>query len=74
MKKREYKFGFVVLHYKNIEDTIECIKSLKYTNDLDTLIFIVDNFQNDGTKEQLESKKIELPYKIIERESVIPRK
>ncbi len=25
-------------------------------------------------KEQLESKKIELPYKIIERESVIPRK
>ena len=25
-------------------------------------------------KEHLESKKIELPYKIIERESVIPRK
>lgn len=56
MKKREYKFGFVVLHYKNIEDTVECVESLKYTNDLDTLIFIVDNFSNDGTKEQLESK------------------
>lgn len=56
MKKIKYKFGFVVLHYKNIEDTIECIDSLESQKNIEALIFIVDNFSNDGTKEQLENK------------------
>lgn len=56
MKNIKYKFGFVVLHYKNIEDTIECVDSLVYKVNYNKLIFIVDNFSNDGTKELLENK------------------
>lgn len=56
MKKIRYRLGFVVLHYKNIEDTIECVESLKNQKKVDTYIFIVDNFSNDGTMEQLQSK------------------
>ena len=36
-------FSFIILHYKNIEDTIECLMNLqKITND-DTHLIVVDN-------------------------------
>lgn len=47
------KFGFVVLHYKTTEDTIECVESLlKLTGN--ACIIIVDNFSNNGSLEKLE--------------------
>ena len=45
MKK---KFAFVILHYKNLQDTIECIESIKkIDNNKDSAIVIVDNHSLD---------------------------
>lgn len=49
---RIMKFGFVVLHYKTINDTIECVESILKI-DGNYQIFIIDNYSNDGTYEEL---------------------
>lgn len=45
-------FCFVILHYKNLEETIKCVSSIK-DNYLNYNIVIVDNASNDGTGEIL---------------------
>lgn len=46
------KFGFVVLHYKTFQDTINCVNSV-LNLDGQKRIIIVDNFSNDGSLEKL---------------------
>ena len=44
---------FIILHYNNIEDTIECINSLKK---FDCKIIIVSNSQDYENLEKIKSK------------------
>lgn len=46
------RFGFVVLHYKTLRDTTECVASLLRLAG-DKRVIIVENFSNNGTLEQL---------------------
>lgn len=48
--------SFVILHYKNINDTLECIKSIKKikTNKNISIIVVDNNTLNDEEKEMLE--------------------
>lgn len=46
---------FVVLHYVNIQETINCIQSIKNLNSKKHII-IVDNGSNNGTGEKLKEK------------------
>lgn len=47
---------FIILQYKNLEDTIECVNSIenKYFRE-NYRIIIVDNFSNDGSVERIKS-------------------
>lgn len=47
------KYCYVILHYKNISDTIKCMESLKNTAGNDSFFIIVDNGSGDNTGEQL---------------------
>lgn len=49
-------FAFVILHYKTLEDTIECTDSIIQLDDPSVKIFIVDNFSNNGSAEVLFEK------------------
>jgi len=51
------KISYLILHYKNIDDTLKCIESIKFisSND-DWSIVVVDNGSSNGTGEQLENK------------------
>lgn len=49
------KFCFVILHYKTVEDTIECVNSIHRLND-ECSIVIVDNASNNGSIEKFENK------------------
>ena len=45
-----YKFTFVVLHYKTLQDTIECVDSILYSVKYENYyIVIVDNGSNDNS-------------------------
>lgn len=60
-------FGIIVLHYKTVEKTIQCVDSLLCLGESDkSVIVIVDNGSNDGTKEKLciQYKKINNVYVI----------
>lgn len=46
--------SIVVLHYKTIDKTIECVGSVLETT-CDANVYIVDNHSNDGTVQQLEN-------------------
>ena len=46
---------YVILHYKNINDTIKCIDSLKKTTDCNSQYIIVDNGSDDGSGEKLKN-------------------
>lgn len=46
---------FVILHYKNIDDTIECIESIKKIDYGNYKIVVVDN--NSGSKKDIEKLK-----------------
>lgn len=49
--------SFVILHYKNMEDTLECIKSIKKQKAYDYSIVVVDNGTlNDRDKKTLEKE------------------
>lgn len=51
-----YKFVFVILHYVNIEDTHECIESIKNLNYENREIVIVDNCSPNGSGKKLEEE------------------
>ncbi|MBR1821164.1 MAG: glycosyltransferase family 2 protein [Clostridia bacterium] len=44
---------YVILHYKNIGDTLKCLKSLKETAAPDSRFIVVDNGSGDGSGEKL---------------------
>ena len=50
------KFGYVILHYKNIIDTEKCIESILNTADPSSVVVVVDNGSNDGSGEMLKVK------------------
>ena len=48
--------SFVILHYKNLDDTLNCIKSIKELDDQDKIsLIIVDN--NSLEKEEIKTLK-----------------
>jgi len=50
MKKKDYKFAFVVLHFLTLEDTIECVNSIINNVDFTNYkIVIVDNGSPNGS-------------------------
>ena len=55
--------SFVILHYKNIKDTLDCIASIKKQNRHDYSIVIVDNGSlNDIEKEILKQESEDIIY------------
>ena len=61
------KISFLILHYKNITETIECIESIKENVKYeDYSIVIVDNGSNNGTGEELLQK-----YKLNKKITII---
>ena len=46
---------YVILHYKNIKETIKCVRSLFETASSNSKIIIVDNGSNDGSGTKLQS-------------------
>lgn len=60
------KIGFVILHYKTTNDTIECINSLKELDGSKLFkIYVVDNYSNNGSVEKLEEIYKEDPQVIF---------
>lgn len=49
-----------VLHYKTIDKTIECITSIQ-TTEPSAVIYIIDNYSNDGSLECLQRKYADIP-------------
>lgn len=48
--------SYVILHYKNLNDTIKCIESLLRTTNNDSNLIVVDNGSGDGSGEKLKKK------------------
>ena len=47
---------YVVLHYKNIEETIKCIESLRRTAASNSIFIVVDNGSGDNSGERLKAR------------------
>lgn len=47
---------YVILHYKNLSDTVKCIESLQNTAAKDSVFILVDNGSGDGSGEQLRER------------------
>ena len=45
--------SFVILHYMALEETIQCVESIRNNIDGDKKIVIVDNFSPNGTFKDL---------------------
>jgi len=55
-----HRFVFVILHYKAIQDTLECIESvLNNSASDDYSIVVVDNGSNDGTGNEIKKRYID---------------
>jgi len=54
--------SFIILHYKNFEDTIGCVESIIDTNLSHNRIFIVDNGSNDNSIDIIKDKFINKEY------------
>ncbi len=50
-----YRVAVVILHYENVQDTLECIKSLDEQIEMDFDIIVVDNGSDYGKVETIES-------------------
>lgn len=50
--------SYVILHYKNINDTVKCIESLLKNSSEDSQLIVVDNGSNDNSGEKLKDKYI----------------
>lgn len=50
--------GFLILHYKTYDETLNCIKSIEKLEDfgLEKKIIVIDNNSNDGSFEKITSK------------------
>ena len=52
------KFAFVILHYYTVDDTVECVNSIKelenYNNNVE--IVIVDNASPNGSGKEIKEK------------------
>lgn len=48
-------FCYIILHYKVLEETISCVKSIKEGNSNTKQIVIIDNFSNNGTVKNYKS-------------------
>lgn len=46
-------FCYIILHYKVIKETVECVQSIKKQISAQRKIVIIDNFSNNGTGEAL---------------------
>ncbi len=57
-------FGFLILHYKDSEITIQCVNSICKLSkkDIEIFVLIVDNGSNDGTGEYVEKYFSKVPY------------
>ena len=60
--------SFVILHYKNIQDTLECIASIKKQQNKDYSIIVVDN--GTLTKNELKQLKKETSDIICNQENL----
>ena len=54
--KKEIDIGFVILHYKTHEQTINCVNSIIRNLSNEYVITIVDNYSNNGSIEKVEGK------------------
>lgn len=60
---KKYRFSFVILHYKNVEETLKCIASIEEMFDVeDYSIIVVDNGSGNGTGELLQQKYVNKEY------------
>ena len=62
MRNGTMKTVFIILHYQNIDDTINCIESIKKLDNLDESsynIIVVDNKSPNGTGNMLKDKYID---------------
>lgn len=57
-------FGFLILHYKDSETTIQCVNSICNLSkkDIEIFILIVDNGSNDGTGENIKEYFSKISY------------
>lgn len=62
--KGKINFGFLILHYRDSETTIQCVNSIckLIKKDIEALILIVDNGSNDGTGETVEKYFSKVSY------------
>lgn len=59
MAKSETKMVFVILHYKNIKDTLECIDSIRRIKDSSYKIVVVDNHSGISDDDKVLEKKVD---------------
>jgi len=71
-KERMKSICIVILTYNNIDDTIECINSLKKLNGGPYKIFLVDNASSDGTPDTIEEKYPEIEVLRLEKNVGVP--
>ena len=62
------KAVFIILHYKNIKDTLECISSIKTLDNDNYKIVVVDN--NSGVKEDINTLKNNTDDVIVSKENL----
>lgn len=51
-----YKIGYVVLHYQAINETVNCINSIKNIRNNNDVIIVIDNSSPNGSGRTLQSK------------------
>lgn len=61
------KIGVVIVNYKNSSDTIACLSSLIATNYSNQVIYLIDNFSNDGSVDRICRWLIENSYSGVEK-------
>lgn len=53
------EFCYVILHYRNIQDTVKCVESLKESVSSNSKLIIVDNGSNDGSIDELKNRYLD---------------
>jgi GT2 family glycosyltransferase len=48
-------FPIIIVNWKGLHDTIECVNSLLLYSESDFRIYLIDNFSNDGSIEALQN-------------------
>ena len=68
MTKNSIDVAFIILHYKNIDDTLECIESIKKINTKNYKIIAIDN--NSGSEKDLKKLKKVVDDLIINNKNI----